>query len=87
MDERGRERERREVVSHLGMQAAEMRALSAQLADACARQDVETACDLAEALKVYHRDFAAIYQRLLSISLSTRAGAGCDLDMAERMST
>jgi hypothetical protein len=60
------------ALSELGFQAAEMRSLNGQLAEACARKDLDTACDLAEALLVYQRDFAHLYRRLLAIGTRTR---------------
>jgi len=60
------------VISELGFQAAEMRVLGAQLAEACAGRDVETACDLAEELLVRQQRFSAIYRTLLLIARRTR---------------
>jgi hypothetical protein len=78
-----REAKARSVVSELGFQAAEIRALHAQLADACAWQDRDVVCDLAEDLITRHRAFAATYRGLLCIAVSTRPACTAP---AERMS-
>lgn len=54
------------MLAELGFQAAEMRVLNAQLADACAKKDSETACDVGQVLLEYHRDFLDIFRKVLA---------------------
>ena len=56
------------AMTDLGFHAAEMRTLAGRLAEACAREDFEAACDMSAGLQSYCRDFTALYVKLLSAS-------------------
>jgi hypothetical protein len=64
------ERERRALsaMTDLGFRAAEMRALCGQLAEACARRDIDTSLDLAQALMPYVREFGPLFINVLVAS-------------------
>ncbi len=57
------------VISELGFQAAEVRALQSQLAAACARREYDIICDLAANLITRNERFHQTYARLLVIGV------------------
>jgi hypothetical protein len=56
------------ALTDLGFHAAEMRALLDRLAAACARQDKDEVCDLAEAIQPYCAQFGPMYIQFLVAS-------------------
>jgi hypothetical protein len=56
----------------LGLHAAEMRTIAGMLAEACARDDVETICDYAQAFLEYVDEFPALYLKFLAVCGRTR---------------
>jgi hypothetical protein len=54
------------ALTDLGFHSAEMRTLAGRLAEACAREDLETAKDVAQALQEYADEFNGLYVKLLS---------------------
>jgi hypothetical protein len=68
----GRESRAFSVISDLGFQAAEIRALQSQLAAACVRREYDVICDLAEDLMARHDRFHDTYTRLLVIGVPAR---------------
>lgn len=57
----------RALVTDLGFHSAEMRTLAGRLAEACAREELDYACDLAGALQEYSRDYTKLYVRFLAL--------------------
>lgn len=75
------------AIAELGFRAAEIRALQAQLAAACARQDTDLLLDLAEELLSLHARFAEAYRKLLIIGPHRTAASAGSCDALSRSSS
>jgi hypothetical protein len=54
------------AVTDLGFHSAEMRTLAGRLAEACAREDLDTVFDTGQALMRYARDYPGLLVRVLA---------------------